>query len=88
MLWSPSGAPTGTLQELYSCMSILRGYPDNIQRISREYRCNTTTIKMLWLYRAANYSIINWVVNRRQEYSEDLEDKKDNFAFSRRTLAY
>ena len=37
MAWLLSADPTGTLQELYSCMSILRGYPENTQRIPREY---------------------------------------------------
>ena len=47
MAWLLSADPIGTLQELYSCMSILRGYPENTQRIPREYPENTATIKML-----------------------------------------
>jgi hypothetical protein len=37
MAYLLSADPTGTLQELYSCMSILRGYPENTQRISVQY---------------------------------------------------
>ena len=37
MAYLLSADPTGTLQELYSCMSILRGYPESTQRIPREY---------------------------------------------------
>jgi len=46
---------TGTLQELYSCMTIRRAFPDNMQAIPRHYNTHSSSTWGSTLYQGAPF---------------------------------